>query len=34
MAPPLNIADSDIDLAAEILDASLVELEARQGVQL
>jgi 2,2-dialkylglycine decarboxylase (pyruvate) len=34
MAPPLNISDDDVDLAAEILDASLLELEARQGVQL
>jgi 2,2-dialkylglycine decarboxylase (pyruvate) len=34
MAPPLNIADDDVDLAAEILDASLAELEARQRVEL
>jgi 2,2-dialkylglycine decarboxylase (pyruvate) len=32
MAPPLNISDEDVDLAVEILDASLVELEARQPV--
>jgi 2,2-dialkylglycine decarboxylase (pyruvate) len=34
MAPPLNISDDDVDLAVEILDASLVELEARQRVEL
>ncbi len=32
MAPPLNISDDDVDLAAEILDASLLEL--RERVQL
>jgi 4-aminobutyrate aminotransferase-like enzyme len=26
MAPPLTISDDEIDLAAEILDASLAEL--------
>jgi 2,2-dialkylglycine decarboxylase (pyruvate) len=30
MAPPLNISDDDVDLAAEILDASLAELEAQR----
>jgi 2,2-dialkylglycine decarboxylase (pyruvate) len=34
MAPPLNISDDDVDLAAEILDASLTELESRQRVEL
>jgi 2,2-dialkylglycine decarboxylase (pyruvate) len=34
MAPPLNISDDDVDLAAEILDASLAELESRQHVEL
>jgi 4-aminobutyrate aminotransferase-like enzyme len=28
MAPPLTISDDEVDLAAEILDASLAELQA------
>jgi 2,2-dialkylglycine decarboxylase (pyruvate) len=34
MAPPLTISDGDVDLAAEILDASLTELEMQRSQRL